>query len=206
MSQDKTELVNQALGGLLDATIEQNYAGSLSAIFQLAGLLGEKWLAEYNIELGSPSFDEKEAQKRKNENISNAIHLLGCMQTIKEELSLAILEPKKHSLINKTAYYAFYMGMTFGYLNPDFVQDHNYIDRGRKNKKKRQETQRRTVEKITAWHGLAKAAYFEIKAAEPKLKSARKIATAINTHYTIPGMMPGALYDLVLKWEKAAPR
>ncbi|WP_126420107.1 hypothetical protein [Asticcacaulis excentricus] len=202
--KDNSELVNQAMAALNeDVGDDESYAKGVSALFQLANILGDKWLSEFKINPSSKAFlDEVEVLKRKNENIANVLHMKNAINLLNEELNSSVLMPDRLNRTNKIIYQAFFMGMTFGYLNPAFVLEHNFIQKGRENKAIRQRVQAETTAKTTAWHAPAKDAYHEVKANRPELTSSVQIRDAIDASYKIPGMTPGALYDLVLKWEK----
>ena len=206
MSTDKTELVDQAIAALMEVPgDDDSYAKGVSALFQLASILGDKWLTEFDIDPETSEFlDHAEVLKRKNENIANVTHMKNAMKILTDELITAAIFPDRTKRTNKTIYHSFYMGMAFAYLNPDFVFEHDHIHRGRKNKATRQKVQAETVAKITAWHATAKDAYHQVRANSPKLKSAQQISDTINASYKIPGMTPGALYDLVRQWQKEA--
>jgi hypothetical protein len=207
MSTGKMELVEQAMAALLELPDDENYAKGVLALFQLSSIAGEKWLNELNIHPAPGEFlDREEVLKLRNENINNVFQMMSSADILKLELQSATVMPPRFKQLFKVIYHAFYMGMAFGYLNPDFVLKNDLIVRGLENKATRQKVQSETVAKMTVWHPAAKDAYYAVRERFPHLKSAVKIRDIINAHYQIPGMTPGALYDLVLQWQKEADK
>ena len=207
MSLGKMELVEQALAALLEVPDDENYAKAVLALFQLSSIAGDKWLNELNIHPAPGEFlDREEVLNLKNENINNVFQMMSSADILKLELLSVTIMPPRFKQLFKVIYHAFYMGMAFGYINPDFVLKHNLIVKGLEHRASRQKSQSETVAKLTAWHEPAKAAFYEVRANFPHLKSARRITDAIIRRYNIQGMLPGALYDLVLQWQKEADK